>query len=108
MDAKTKEMVRGWVASDNGDIEKTARWMAYTLKLAGIKACREMIAEATKEEEMTKEQFNARRAEIYRGMVAEARNDIKAKGTCSRGRIMATAKAVATKRFFELEAKIYA
>jgi hypothetical protein len=46
MDAKTIEQVRKWVAMDRGNVEKTARWMAYTLKVAGIRQCRELIAEA--------------------------------------------------------------
>jgi len=46
MNAKTIEQVRKWVAMDGGNVEKTARWMAYTLKLCGIRECREIIAEA--------------------------------------------------------------
>jgi hypothetical protein len=46
MDAKTIEQVKKWVAMDRGNTEKTARWMAYTLKIAGIRECREIIAEA--------------------------------------------------------------
>ena len=46
MSDKTKQMVKEWVAKDGGDTERTACWMARTLKLASIKECREMIAEA--------------------------------------------------------------
>jgi hypothetical protein len=46
MDAKTIEQVRKWVAMDGGNVEKTARWMAYKLKLCGISECRKIVAEA--------------------------------------------------------------
>lgn len=46
MDNKTKDMIKGWVAMDGGNIEKTARWMAYTIKTGPIAECRAIIAEA--------------------------------------------------------------
>jgi hypothetical protein len=46
MNAKSKEQVQKWVAMDRGNVEKTARWMAYSLKLCGIRECRQIIAEA--------------------------------------------------------------
>ncbi len=39
-------MVQGWLANHNGDTESLARWMAYSLKVAGIKDCRTMIEAA--------------------------------------------------------------
>ncbi len=45
MDSKTKEMIRGWVAMHNGDIEAVARWMRSSFPI-GIRAARAMIAEA--------------------------------------------------------------
>lgn len=44
----TRRMIREWLAADGNDIERTARWMAYTLKIAGIRECRDMIVEATR------------------------------------------------------------
>ena len=47
MNEQTKEMVRGWLATHNGDVESLARWMRSSLHLkGGIKACRELIREA--------------------------------------------------------------
>jgi len=46
MDAKTIEQIKTWIEMDGGDAEKTARWMARKLKIAGIKDCRAIIAEA--------------------------------------------------------------
>jgi len=57
---------------------------------------------------MTRDEFDARRAEIYRQMVRDAHAEITARGTCSRGRIMATAKGIAMKRFLALEGSVYA
>lgn len=48
MDSKTKTMVQEWIAKDGGDKEKTAKWMARTLKIAGIKECRSLVELATK------------------------------------------------------------
>ncbi|MGO8695969.1 MAG: hypothetical protein ACLQMF_20085 [Rectinemataceae bacterium] len=42
----TKAMVRGWVAKDGGDSERTARWMSKSLRIGGVKECRALIAEA--------------------------------------------------------------
>lgn len=46
MDTKTKQMVQGWLAMHNGDVEGLARWMRDSLRLGGIKTCRALIAEA--------------------------------------------------------------
>jgi hypothetical protein len=46
MDAKTAEMVRGWVNLYKGDTERVARWMRDSLRLGGLKACRAIIDEA--------------------------------------------------------------
>lgn len=46
MNATTIKMIREWVAMDGGNVEKTARWMSRQLKIAGIRQCREWIAEA--------------------------------------------------------------
>ena len=40
------EQIKNWIEMDGGDAEKTARWMARKLKIAGIKECRAIIAEA--------------------------------------------------------------
>lgn len=48
MNNETKNMIKSWIAKDGGDAEKTARWMSRVLKIAGIKKCRELIADATK------------------------------------------------------------
>ena len=36
MTQKTANMVSEWVKMDGGDVERTAKWMAYTLKLGNI------------------------------------------------------------------------
>ena len=46
MNEKTKAMVKEWIKKDGGDVEKTAKWMARTLKIGSVKECREMVAEA--------------------------------------------------------------
>ena len=46
MDDKTREMVREWVNSYHGDIERTARWMARSLHIGPIRECRELIKTA--------------------------------------------------------------
>lgn len=46
MDAKTAEMIRGWVNLYRGDTERVARWMRDSLRLGGLKACRMLIDEA--------------------------------------------------------------
>lgn len=43
MDAKTSEMVRGWLAQHRGDVEGLACWMRDSLRIGGLKRCREMI-----------------------------------------------------------------
>jgi len=45
MDAKAKELVKGWVAAD-GDRERTARWMSRVLRLGSLRECRELVSEA--------------------------------------------------------------
>ena len=44
-----KEMVKSWIESYAGDREKTARFMAYTLRLGSIGECRKLIEDATGE-----------------------------------------------------------
>lgn len=46
MDAKTREMVLGWLVMHRGDREQLARWMRDTLRIKGIRECRALIAEA--------------------------------------------------------------
>ncbi len=47
MDAKTKEMLRGWVATSGHDVEKAAKWAARHMRaIGGIKFWRSAIAEA--------------------------------------------------------------
>lgn len=46
MDRKTVEAVREWVKRDSGNGERTARWMAQTLRIGTIRECRAMVAEA--------------------------------------------------------------
>ena len=46
MNEATKAMVREWVTKDNGNTEKTARWMVRELGFAGLKTCRQMVKEA--------------------------------------------------------------
>lgn len=47
MDAKTKGMLRGWVATSGNDVEKAAKWAARHMRsVGGIKFWRSAIAEA--------------------------------------------------------------
>lgn len=46
MSEATKKMIRGWVEIDRGDRERTARWMAWTVKLGSVRQCRKFIEEA--------------------------------------------------------------
>lgn len=46
MQHDTTNMIMGWLALDGGDPERLARWMARRLRVAGIRECRRMIAEA--------------------------------------------------------------
>lgn len=46
MNEKTAAMILGWLAMDNGDVEACAKWMRDSLRLAGIRQCREFIKEA--------------------------------------------------------------
>lgn len=41
----TFTMVREWVAKD-GDAEKTARWMARTLRIGSLPECRRLVSAA--------------------------------------------------------------
>ena len=43
---KTNIMVREWVKKDGGDSEKTAKWMARTLRIGSLKECRELVSMA--------------------------------------------------------------
>lgn len=46
LDENTKRAVREWVAKDGGDCERTARWIARSLKICGLRTARSMVAEA--------------------------------------------------------------
>ena len=47
MDAKTKEMLKGFVATSGNDAEKAAKWAARNMRaIGGIKFWRAAIAEA--------------------------------------------------------------
>ena len=46
MDDKTREMVRGWLTAAGGDRERTARWIAYSMNLCGIRQARLLVNEA--------------------------------------------------------------
>jgi hypothetical protein len=46
MEAKTKEMIRGWLEMHHGDVEGLARWMRDVLRVGGLKDCRAMIKAA--------------------------------------------------------------
>ena len=47
MDAKTKAMLRGWVATSGNDIEKAAKWAARNMRqIGGMKFWRAAITEA--------------------------------------------------------------
>ena len=36
MDKASRELIQKFVAAENGDLEKAAKWMARNLKIAGI------------------------------------------------------------------------
>ena len=47
MDARTKEMLKGFVATSGNDAEKAAKWAARNMRaIGGIKFWRAAIAEA--------------------------------------------------------------
>lgn len=46
MDEATKQMVREWLEMHHGNVEGLARWMRDTLRLGGLKTCRQLIQEA--------------------------------------------------------------
>ena len=46
MNESTRAMVREWVRSCCGDDEATARYMRDTLRIGGIRECRELIRQA--------------------------------------------------------------
>lgn len=46
MNSQTAKMVRGWLEMHRGDVESLARWMRDSLRLGGLRECREMIAAA--------------------------------------------------------------
>lgn len=48
MNEKTKKFVADLLASYGGDVEAAARFMRDSLNVGGLKACRELIAEASK------------------------------------------------------------
>ena len=43
MTEQTKQMIRGWVAKDNVNTERTAQWIAKSLRIGGVTVCREMV-----------------------------------------------------------------
>lgn len=47
MSDATRKMIREWIRKDGGDHERTARWMARTLRICGIREAREFIKQAT-------------------------------------------------------------
>jgi len=52
-------MLRQWVSDAHGDKESVARYMAYTLRIGGIRACRELINNAVSSTHTTTEQKGA-------------------------------------------------
>lgn len=46
MDSKTREMILGWLADHKGDSEAVARFMRDSLRIGGIRECRELVARA--------------------------------------------------------------
>ncbi len=48
MSNATKQMVLGWLAMHNGDVSTLARWMSQSVRIGGVKVCRQMIIEAQK------------------------------------------------------------
>lgn len=46
MDAATRKMVREWVVLYRGNTEAVAKYMRDTLRIGGLKACRQLVAEA--------------------------------------------------------------
>lgn len=48
MDDKTRAFVKELLGRHGGNVELTARFMRDTLRIGGIRACRELIAEALK------------------------------------------------------------
>lgn len=43
-----QEMIRGWLDGDHGEdrVEAVARYMARTLRVGGLKVCRELVRAA--------------------------------------------------------------
>lgn len=48
MESKTVAMVKGWLAQHNGDVEGLARWMRDSLRIGGLRQCRELILQAVR------------------------------------------------------------
>ena len=46
MDAASVAVVCGWLDSYAGDVEKTARWMAKSLRIGGLPECRDLVNQA--------------------------------------------------------------
>jgi len=46
MNESTKQMLRDFLRKHNGNVEATARWMRDTLRLGGVKVCRQWLIEA--------------------------------------------------------------
>lgn len=49
LDAKTCAAIRGWLASEGGDVERTARFIARTLKVCGLSQARAFVRAAVEE-----------------------------------------------------------
>lgn len=47
-----RAMLRRWVDQHGGDREAVARYLSKTLRVGGIKACRELVAAAVEEIEV--------------------------------------------------------
>ena len=46
MDERTKRMILEFLGNRGGDVERTARFMAYTLRIGPIAVCRAFISQA--------------------------------------------------------------
>lgn len=44
MTESQREIVRGWVKANGGDVERTAQWMARNMSKVGIRAARAWLA----------------------------------------------------------------
>lgn len=46
IDQATKQMVRKWIDMHRGDTEAVARYMSQTLRIGGLKSCRQLVEAA--------------------------------------------------------------